>query len=200
MLVVCLNLRSPGWARQCPAHARLWLPAEAWRVRQQKHSAATRASLFPGSGTLKLLLIRSSRTQIQFHSFITKSKPLSPFQAQSSGKRPSWHLCSALMRVTLPRACPGGNSCHEPSSTQVLLPFCSCFFQTFPQPHLQLLMHAGSGLFLQAAQTTCPNSNHIDVPCLSTSFTWHEAGLCSSTRPRSSSFTQYFLLGLLINT
>lgn len=136
MLVVCLNLRSPGWARQCPAHARLWLPAEVWRAHQQKHSAATRASLFPGSGTLKLLLIRSSRTQIQFHSFITKSKPLSPFQAQSSGKRPSWHLCSALMRVTLPGACPGGNSCHEPSSTQVLLPFCSCFFQTFPQPHL----------------------------------------------------------------
>lgn len=108
------------------------MPGCAWRTQQQKHSAATRASLVPGSGTLKLLLICSSRTQIQFHSFITKSKSVSPFQAQSNGKRPSWHLRSALMRVTLPQACPGGNSCHEPSSTQVLLPF----FQTFPQPHL----------------------------------------------------------------
>lgn len=177
------------------------MPGCAWRAQQQKHSAATRASLVPGSGTLKLLLICSSRTQIQFHSFITKSKSVSPFQAQSNGKRPSWHLRSALMRVTLPQACPGGNSCHEPSSTQVLLPFAVFSFKPFlSHTYLQLLMHTGSSLFLQAVQTTCPNSNHINARCPSTNFTWRETSLCSSTRPKSSSFTQYFLLDLLINT
>lgn len=79
------------------------------------------------------------------------------------------------------------------------------FLQLFFKPllshtYLQLLMHTGSSLFLQAAQTLCPNSNHINVPCLSTSFTWHESSLCSTTHPKSPSFTQYFLLDLLINT
>lgn len=89
--------------------------------------------------------------------------PHSRHRVESNGKRPTRHLCSALRHgLALPWACPGGNSCQEPSNTQTWLPFCISFFSNTSSDILiyVLLIYIGSSLFLQAAQPMLKLKSH----------------------------------------
>lgn len=68
--------------------------------------------------------------------------PHSRHRAESNGKKKNNRasVLSLAGWIILPWAWPGGNSCREPSSTQMLPPFCICFFQTFPQPYLWYIL------------------------------------------------------------
>lgn len=109
-----------------------------------------------------------------------------PLKAQSGDQWEKTHLASVLSHtvwVTLSWACPGGNSCQEPSNTQMLLPFCIYAFQTFPQSHLSTCLW-----YILSGTCSCRlhlNSNHIKDSCLSTSSTWHEISLYSSASPQN---------------
>lgn len=177
------------------------VPSSCQAVHGEHTSSATRASLVPGSGTLKLLLICSSRTQIQFHSFITKSKSVFPIPGTEQWEKTKLASVLSLDEGNPSPSLPWGTQLPQALQNTGAASFCSYFFQTFPQPHLPTTADVHwQWPVLAGCPNSCPSSNHINAHCPSTNFTWHKTSLCSSTRPKSSSFTQYFLLDLLINT
>lgn len=182
MLILCFNLRNTGWGKRCPVNE-----AEVWRARSQKNSAGMHASLVP-------------RFWYFFYNFFSspqKSKYVSPLKAQSGDQWEKTNPASVLSLVAwvaLPWACPGGNSCQEPSNTQTWLPFCISFFQTLPQTYLPMYLSYILAVACSCRlHNLCLNSNHINVSCLSTSSTWHEISLYSSTPHQTFQLHRMFL-------
>lgn len=137
VLIVGLDPRSPGWVRECPAHARLWLPAEAWGAQTQPCHVCQPHPWLRHSEITADFFRQNPNTISAIHHQI---KTCFPIPGRSSGKRPSWHLCSALMRVTLPRGCPG--ALQHPGAAS----FLQVLLSNLPSAHPQLLMHTGSVL------------------------------------------------------
>lgn len=184
VLILRFNQRNAGWRRQCPVNERLRLHTEGQRAHIRNTVLPHVSALSPQQSLWNYCWLVQAEPKYHFtRSSLQKSKSVSPFKAQSGEqweKKKQPGIRAQPCRVDNPslslawgKQLPGAFQYTDVAS--FLHSFFSNISSAIP------LIYIGTSLFLQAEQPLHLKSNHINVSGLSTSSTWQETSLYSST-------------------
>lgn len=128
---MCLNLRSPGWVRQCPAHARLCMESTAAEA-QRCHTCQPCPWLRHSEITADLFEQNPNTISLIHH----KIKVCFPIPGTEQWEKTKLASALSLNEGNPSPSLPWGKQLPRALQHTGAASFCSFFFQTFPQPHL----------------------------------------------------------------